>query len=54
MASKETSHLVKKANKEMITSHKVSITVLIRNYCLYRDSGNFSHEVKLVINELSF
>lgn len=42
MAGKEGNVISKKANKEMITSHKLSITVLIRNYCLYREDGLFT------------
>lgn len=41
MAGKEPNVISKKVNKEMITSHKLSITVLIRNFCLYRDDGWF-------------
>lgn len=39
MTTKEANVISKKTNKEMITSHKLSITVLIRNFCLYRDDG---------------
>lgn len=42
MAGKESNVISKKANKEMITSHKLSITVLIRNFCVYREEGLLS------------
>lgn len=40
MSIKETPIGSKKTNTETITSHKLTITILIRSFCAYREDGN--------------
>lgn len=39
MASTKEATNSKKPTAEMITPHKLTLTILIRNYCRYREDG---------------
>ncbi|CAH1158814.1 unnamed protein product [Phyllotreta striolata] len=49
MSSKDATNITKKATSETITPHKITVTILIRNFCLFREDDKFKEMDDLVL-----